>query len=466
MDKMSALVLLAAALLARPAFGALSVEFSQKDVAELRESGARLSAGAFPLVERATALGNAGKNAEACAGFSDAVDLDGGNLYLRMLHAQTCWAAGKVDAGIASAREAGRLHPNSSLPMRVAATQLLLADRLQEAEAAAREAVRRRLGDARSRAILGGILVRRKRFQQAVAELTLALEIDPSYYRMDYDLALAYEALERLEPALEHARLFLAKAGLQWGDPEMANGRALVELILSKLNEQAAPDDGISEELVGASADLRMGQHATAARRMIAVLKKAPRLAHAYYLLSLGYTGVGNDEAAVKAARRAAELRPSSAQYAYRHAAALRYWGEPQEALRVLARVVKMAPKWDDPYYEQALNYRLLKRRDEAVAALRKAVALNPEHGEAQIVLGHILLRQGRAQEALAALDKGQYLRPNAIMPDLDLGLIYAKQGKATQAEYHLKTFLRRSKGRVPDDDEFRREAERALAKL
>jgi tetratricopeptide (TPR) repeat protein len=143
-----------------------------------------------------------------------------------------------------------------------------------------------------------------------------------------------------------------------------------------------------------------------------ALVREAPRSAHAHHVLATTLAGRGLEDAALEEFDRALAIDPGNAGSLFNSAVILRRKGRTDEAAARWTRATEA-----DPGHVQAwLNLSLLRveqeRFDEALAAADRGVALHPHRADTLTTRAIALRGLGRPAEARAAVARALVHRP------------------------------------------------------
>ncbi len=234
---------------------------------------------------------------------------------------------------------------------------LALADRtrLDRATEEYLTALRSRPDDYASHHSLGGFYLDRGDAPRAVAALETARRLRPDSAPVLVNLALAYGAAGRAGDAERSLRAALRR------EPASAPAHFNLGLLLAEQRRSAEAEQALRQALQDDST-----------------------LAPAAFNLGVLLAERGRPEAA-RWARRAVELRPAEARYAYTLAYVERQMGRPEEAIRELRRLLAEQPAYGDAHLLLGETYEGLGRVAEARRVYAQAAAnaaLPPETRE------------------------------------------------------------------------------------
>jgi DNA-binding winged helix-turn-helix (wHTH) protein/TolB-like protein/Flp pilus assembly protein TadD len=170
---------------------------------------------------------------------------------------------------------------------------------------------------------------------------------------------------------------------------------------------------------------------------------------------SLAYLGMrheGNWSDAGKALRRAIEIRPNYATAHHWYSIYLELMGQEDEALREARRAQEIDPL--SPIISQNLADRLYLARhyELAVEESRKALEMDPTFAASHVTLGYIYVQQRKYEEAIAEYQEAERLDddPETLA---GLGYAYAASGKMEKARKVLADMMEVSRSRhVPPE--------------
>jgi tetratricopeptide (TPR) repeat protein len=243
-----------------------------------------------------------------------------------------------------------------------------------------------------ARQLLGDIYRRQKDYRRAIEEYEAASRLDPYGYKNQYDLAVTYQFLDRLEDAVA---AYLRALKLAPRDLNSNMNLGLVYLALGKTNNA------------------------------LAQLKKAvqisPDSAEAQCNYGVALDAAGQLGKAETAYQRALELNPNETVALMNLGINLLHQGRQREAEPVLARAAR---KLDTPLAHQRYGDALVleHRDDDALVEYQIALQRDPRYFPAMNQIGMILIRRYEAgltldeslrREAVAMWRQSLLLRPD-----------------------------------------------------
>lgn len=293
-------------------------------------------------------------------------------------------------------------------------------------------------------------LLKQARFQDAINELSEAVNQDPQSYQGHFSLGVAYAQLGKpmeAEPefrravelngssAAAHYNLGMAllqegkgAAGIRElllanklapnnGDIQYNLGTALLEAGRAKESlpylEAAAADQQRPEALAQlARAHMAAGEPAAA----IVSLDKLPvdlrQSSEALWLRAQAYTAEQNWTGALEAVQAARKQDIPRPDYLLLEARIDQKLGKPEDALPLLEQARQLEPKSAEIPYSIAFSDYVLDKHEEVIRELGKAIQSNPSMDRAYFLLSVDKLTTGDLAGGKAALAKALSLRP------------------------------------------------------
>ena len=246
-----------------------------------------------------------------------------------------------------------------------------------------------------ARQLLGDLYRRQRDYRRAIEQYEAASRLDPYGYKNQYDLAVTYQLLDRLEDA---AAAYLRALKLSPHDLKSNMNLGLVYLALGKLNDA------------------------------LAQLQKAtlisPDSADAQCNYGIALEAAGKLGKAEQAYQRALELNPHENVALMNLGINLLRQGRPREAEPVLARAAKIL---DTPLAHQRYGDALVLegRDDDALLQYEIALRRDPQYWPAMNQIGLILIRKYQAgltlDENLRMQAIAMWNHSLAIQPDQPL---------------------------------------------
>ncbi len=263
---------------------------------------------------------------------------------------------------------------------------LQMQDRLDQAEAAYREAIAALPSHAEAHNGLGVVLHRLKRDEESLAAHERALSLNPGFVDAHNNAAVALQILGRAEDAIGHYATALVLA-------------------------PAHP--GLHFNRAGALETLGRVEEAEAAYRD--ALELAPDLVLAHYNLGSLLRRRGRAEEAVESISRALALQPDFAQARLGLVYALIELSRFEEGSVEMDRYLLGPPKDANALLERAHALELLGRFLDAKECCLRALEMAPGLAEAYMRLGGLQRFTGDHDEAIASLHRAVDLAPDSV---------------------------------------------------
>jgi tetratricopeptide (TPR) repeat protein len=251
----------------------------------------------------------------------------------------------------------------------------------EEAERIYRALLQWRPQEHQARYLLGNLLARHKRWDEALAEYALV----PPQHRQYVEARLRMSAIYRLQQQLRRAyELLFACARLHpaHGPLFLAMGRLLYD----------------------------MGLGAQAARAFERAVQLLPHDPHAHYLLGFVYTSLGRESWALMAWRRAVELAPEAHSLRYDLGSMYVRSGRYDLASLEFQRVLEQWPDDLETIFMLGLCYKELSDPGHAIQLFEKVLQRNPRHAQALYYLGACYLQIGNTSLGKAYLRRYDHL--------------------------------------------------------
>jgi tetratricopeptide (TPR) repeat protein len=348
-------------------------------------------------------------------------------------------------------------------------------DRLASAEDALRGLLSAE-ESAAARDLLGVVLGKRDRPQEAEEQFLAAVDLDPDYGPAHQHLARLYLVLDRAEEALVHLRaaadlgtlereLALRLASLesaagnlpaaqrQWravadrydsvrGLLELARIRSSQgehEIALADLRRALAIAPN-SEDVLSAHArvSIAAGAPIPAIWTLEQLARMHPAIVDYAYLLGVARMQVGEMGGAVEALERALSLQPERPLSLIALGIALNGQKRFDEAKEVLARSLLVAPESGAAFAALAEAEEGLGELEAAERHARRALARGEAHPRAHLVIGLVRMSQERYSEAIESLRRTVEADPSSTKAHYQLSLAYARLGDRESSSLHL----------------------------
>jgi tetratricopeptide (TPR) repeat protein/SAM-dependent methyltransferase len=180
-----------------------------------------------------------------------------------------------------------------------------------------------------------------------------------------------------------------------------------------------------------------LGRSEEAVASLTRALALKPDFVEAHNNLGNIFKALGRSEEAIACLTKALEIEPNAAEVHYNLGVALNDLGKPEEALKSFVKAVAIKPDHAEAHNNLGAALNALGRPQEAIASLTRALALQPEFAEAHNNLGNALRTLGRIEEAIASLTKAVDFKPDFAAAHNNLGAALHYLGKSEEAIAH-----------------------------
>ena len=283
---------------------------------------------------------------------------------------------------------------------------LIQAGRLAEAESLCRNAGARHPHDINLKALLGALLVKMERNEEAEATLRAVIDAAPSFAKPAEDLGYLLlrqnrpgdalpllERATRLDPTLERAWFSLGKALALLGRGKDADAAFEKSFALS-------PERRL---MAHAAEHQKEGRFEEAEQIFRRVLQDNPRNVDALRLLALLAMRADRSDDAETLLQRAIEIAPDFLLALLDLGRLRREQDRFEEALECFDRVIALEPSQPQAHFLRAATLARASFTPEAIAAYRDCLAARPGHVGALIGLGHVLKAVGDYDAGVAS---------------------------------------------------------------
>jgi len=268
---------------------------------------------------------------------------------------------------------------------------------------------------------LGLILDGRDRVDEAVAHYREALRVKPDFVEAQSNMGLALIRLGRLDEAIVHLREAVRT------DPGFADAH-------SHLGKALEAQGKIPEA---------MAEYAAAMAEYAERIRIAPTNAHAHFKLGNLLVAQGRADEAVAHYREALRIDPGSVVGHGNMGAVLMRLGRLEEAIAHLREAVRIDPGFADAHSHLANALEAQGKISEAIVEYSEAVRITPTDAQAHLSLANLLVAQGRADEAVAHYRGALLTRPDFVEAQSSMGAALIHLGRLDEAIGHLQEAVR-----------------------
>ena len=267
--------------------------------------------------------------------------------------------------------------------------------------------------------MLGTLYEKNGNLELAIAHLTRAVEILPSFELAVRDLSRVLFHAGKLEEARQ---VLLCGIALNPNCADYHDCLGNVQMSVGQINEAAASyakaiaqDANHLEALVHLGmVNEKLGQLDAAVSNYQRALINNPSHSPAHFGLGNVQLRLGKPEAAAASYEAAFALDPTHAQAASNLGNALLAQGEAEQAVMACRRAVAVNPNLAEAHNNLGNALVALKRLAEALPCYERALTLKPQSADMMANLGQVLSATKRPLDALAAFEKALALDANA----------------------------------------------------
>ncbi len=310
---------------------------------------------------------------------------------------------------------------------------------LKRAEASLRKAILLNALDATAHYELGGVLVRMRRLEEALASYDVAIEINTTLYETHQKQARSLRSPMRSSKAPESDTETSALK------PALAKGYLSQGLVLQMLHRREEAvlsyDEAIGLKADYAEAYFHRGnaladlkRPAEALRSYDQAIRLSPGVSTSYYNRANTLRSLGRFQEALSDYNHAIALRPGYASAYNNRGTAQLALGQPENALASFDRAIELAPKLAEAFYNRANALRDCLRLDEALVSYQRATELHPHYADAFNNMGGVLADLMRLEKALEAYERATQLAPQAPASWVNCGNVLKDQGRLDEA--------------------------------
>jgi tetratricopeptide (TPR) repeat protein len=266
--------------------------------------------------------------------------------------------------------------------------------------------------------ILAAIQSNAGRNQEALVNLSRAVEVRPEHAEAHYNRGIVLRNLKRYEEALacferaiqlrsDYVDTLYAKASTLQDMKRLEEALNTYERVLD-----LQPDH--TRALTNAGNLLRaLHRYEAALAKFDRLLALRPDDGAAHTNRGSALADLGRYEEALKSHDRAVSLQPNSEKAHNNRGITLMGLHRAEEALASYQRALELRPDFPEALNNRANALRYLNRFEEAMDSYAKAIAARPDYAEAYNNRGVALLEQGRMTEALREIEYSIALSPN-----------------------------------------------------
>jgi len=295
---------------------------------------------------------------------------------------------------------------------------------------------------------LGHALAGQGKIDEAIAQYSQALRIEPDFTEAHINLGVALARQGRFDEAMAHYSQALR---INPDSPAVHNNLGLALAGQGRIDEAIAqysealrinPDYPEAHYNLGLAL-ARQGRIDEAIAQYFQALRINPDYPVVHNNLGLALAGQGRIDEAMAQYSQALRLNPNYPEAHYNLGLALAGQGRSDEAMAQYSATLRLNPDYPEAHYNSGLALAHQGRTDEAIAQFSEALRLNPDFPEAHLNLGVALARQGRIDVAMAQFSEALRLNPDFLEAHVNLGHALIMQGRTNEAIVQLSKALR-----------------------
>lgn len=160
---------------------------------------------------------------------------------------------------------------------------------------------------------------------------------------------------------------------------------------------------------------LKQGKFAEAIECFNKAIRFKPDYHKAYSDMGKALSKLGKINQAIECWKKALSLRPDYYPASYNMGEAMIEQDKYEDSIKYFNAVVKAKPDWAEAYYEMGRAFYLQGNRESAVEQCTKALQVKPDYTIARITLAHTLAEMGRIQPAIEQYYTVLKLEPDQV---------------------------------------------------
>ncbi|MFO0798580.1 MAG: tetratricopeptide repeat protein [Gemmataceae bacterium] len=379
---------------------------------------------------------------DAAAVFHDLVGRQPDNPDLRFYYGYVLHVQDRLDEAGAEYREAIRLRPAFPAAFNNLGALLIRQNRLTEALEACREALRRKPDYGDAHMTLGHALRLQGRHREAVAAYREAVRAAPDTPETHLNLGAGLAQLK--DPAAQTEALAVCREAVRL-KPDSVMARLNLGVVLQKQNRLAEAADEYREAVRlqpdSATAHFSLGtalqsqsRPADALAEFREAIRLKPDYADAHFRLGRLLQAQGKSAEAAAAHRAAIRHKPDLADAHVDLGYALQLQGNLPEAEACYREALRLQPESHVAHNNLARLSHLQGKLPEAIAGFREAIRHRPDYPDAHMNLGSMFKEQNQLPDAVREYQETIRLKPDFAEAHCNLGHVLILQGKFSES--------------------------------
>ncbi|MFB2970921.1 tetratricopeptide repeat protein [Aerosakkonema sp. BLCC-F183] len=288
---------------------------------------------------------------------------------------------------------------------------------------------------------IGNQLKSQQKLHEAMESYQKALEIQPDYAQVHYELGELYLRQRKFPEAIESCKLALklqpdeAPTYKILGNALQAQGK--IEEALRAYNKALAINPDFAEAYVNKATMLsKLGQSEEAIAHYQKAIDLKPDLAAAYWNLANVFMQLGRSDEAVPCWQKALQLKPEllNAETLNDLGTAVGKQGKWSEAIAYYKRAVALKPNYPIAHFNLGTALKQQGQIEEAIVHFQTTIDLKPDYAEAYNQLGNAFVEQEKFSQALVQYGKILQILPKSAKAYFNIGAALAQQDKFEEA--------------------------------
>ena len=238
-------------------------------------------------------------------------------------------------------------------------------------------------------------MYRNRRFEDAIAEVNIAIQLNPKNAKAHYGLGATYDLLHRTNEAIEKyreaVRLDPGNADMHYYLARAYAKKGQVNLAISEFQKTLA----IDKQHFGAHLEIGLVYQNTGdINQAIVHFAKAvslnPYSADAYYNLGFSHMKQGMIDMAINEYQKAIQIKPDHVLAHHKLGIAFGMKKLFARAIEELQSALRLHPRSAAINYDLAITYMNMGNRDQAIHWLQQTLRLQPSHSGAEQILNQL----------------------------------------------------------------------------
>ena len=254
-------------------------------------------------------------------------------------------------------------------------------------------------------------------YEQAIADFNQAIQLDPEDAFAYIDRGIAYDELGKYEQAIadysQAIQLNPEAADAYYNRANAYFDQGKYEQTIADYSQaiQLNPDDADAYYNRGIAYD-ELGKYEQAIADYSQAIRINPEAAFIYTNRGIAYSSQGNYEQAIADFNQAIQINPDDAIAYYNRGIAYEKLDEYEQAIADYSQVIQLDPEYADAYYNRGIAYEELGEYKQAIADYGQAIQLDPDDADAYNNRGIAHAEQGHYEQAIADFTQTIQLDP------------------------------------------------------